>query len=260
MKIQDKVVVVTGAGSGIGRGMCRRFHNGGARGVAVVDRDAASAQAVADEIGGIALTADVSKQSDIENAIRSAESEFGPVDLFCSNAGVAFSDGNPDWAASGTDDQWQTAWEVNVLAHLYAARAVLPGMIERGSGYLLNTVSAAGLLNQIGDAAYSTTKHAAIGLAESLSITHGDQGIKVSVLCPQYVRTAMTETFEQSGMFTADGVLTPEEVADSVIAGLETETFLILPHPQVRVYFEKKAADYDRWLGGMRKLRRQFVT
>jgi len=161
-------------------------------------------------------------------------------------------------ASSATNQDWQTIWEVNVMSHVYAARAVLPGMIERGEGYLLNTSSAAGLLSQIGSAPYSTTKHASIGFAESLAITHGDQGIRVSVLCPQGVATPMTEGKEHSPQ-AGDGMLQPSEVAESVIQGLEEERFLILPHPQVLTYMQRKTSDYDRWLGGMRRFRRKFI-
>jgi NAD(P)-dependent dehydrogenase (short-subunit alcohol dehydrogenase family) len=187
--------------------------------------------------------------------VAAVEADQGRIDLFCSNAGVG--DGDPDInnAVSSPDAVWNRAWGVNVMAHVHAARAVLPGMIARGEGYLLNTVSAAGLLSQIGGAVYSTTKHAAVGLAESLAITHGDQGIKVSILCPQGVDTAMLRAGGSGSPQSLDGVLTPAEAADHVIAGLEAERFLILPHAEVLTYMQRKTADYDRWLGGMRRLR-----
>jgi NAD(P)-dependent dehydrogenase (short-subunit alcohol dehydrogenase family) len=177
----------------------------------------------------------------------------------CSNAGIGFGDGKEGMATSLPNDRWQRMWEVNLMAHVYGARAVLPSMIERGQGYLLHTASAAGLLSQIGDAAYSTTKHAAIGFAESLAITHGEQGIKVSVLCPQGVRTPMLDGLADSPQ-AGDGILEPEAVADSVIEGLAAERFLILPHAQVLTYMQRKTSDYDRWLAGMRRFRRKFIA
>ncbi len=259
MKISGKIVAVTGGAHGIGLGLVERFASEGARGIAVLDLDGPAARAVAGKVGGLGLAVDVSSESAIADAVQRIESELGPIDLFCSNAGVAFTDGHGGLAVSATNDAWQNSWAVNVMAHVYAARAVLPGMIERGSGWLLNTVSAAGLLNQIGDAAYSTTKHAAIGLAESLAITHGDDGIGVSVLCPQYVATRMIDAFDDAGMVELDGVLETSEVAEAVVQGLAEERFLILPHAQVSGYMQLKTADYDRWLGGMRKLRRKFA-
>jgi len=259
VKVKNKVIVVTGGGNGIGAALCRRFHHEGARGVAVVDIDAQGARRVAEEIGGTDLAADVSVESDIIRVVQATERQYGPIDLFCSNAGVAYKD-EPDWkATSCPNEKWQKAWEIHVMAHVYAARALLPGMIARGEGYLLNTVSAAGLLNQIGSASYSTTKHAAIGFAEALAITHGDDGIKVSVICPQAVATQMIGDSEDGGPQGIDGILTPEEVADSVIAGLAEETFLILPHEKVRLYMERKNSDYDRWLSGMRRFRRSVM-
>jgi NAD(P)-dependent dehydrogenase (short-subunit alcohol dehydrogenase family) len=191
---------------------------------------------------------------------REVEARYGRIDLCCSNAGIIALDGEPWWATSAPNETWQAMWEIHVMAHVYAARACLPGMLQRGEGYFLNTASAAGLLNQVGDAAYSTTKHAAIGFAESLAITHGDDGIRVSVLCPQAVATRMIQASENGDGGTAgvDGVLTPEQVAEAAIQGLAAERFLILPHPSVEQYRQNKAADYDRWLGGMRKLRRRF--
>ena len=190
--------------------------------------------------------------------VKDVESRHGTVDLFCSNAGIIAGDGEPWWATSASNDTWQAMWEIHVMAHIYAARACLPGMIERGEGYFLNTVSAAGLLNQIGDAAYSTTKHAALGFAEALAITHRDDGIKVSALCPQAVATRMIGKNIDGGSAGIDGVITPEQVAADIIVGLDSERFLILPHEKVADYRNAKAADYERWLGGMSKLRRQF--
>ncbi len=259
MKVRDKVIVVTGGANGIGAAMCRRFKQEGAKGVAVVDLDLQNARQVAAEIDGLALQADVSVESDIIRVVEETEKFYGPIDLFCSNAGVAYQDEPGGMATSCPNDKWQKSWEIHVMAHVYAARAVLPGMIKRGEGYLLNTVSAAGLLNQIGSAPYSTTKHAAIGLAESLAITHGDEGIKVSVICPQAVATQMLGDFDDGSPQGVDGVMTPDQVADCVITGLAEETFMILTHEQVRVYVGRKSSDYDRWLKGMRRFRKNFL-
>lgn len=255
MDLQNKIVVVTGGGDGIGAALCRRFAAEGASHIAVVDRNGSAARAVAAEIGGMAFEVDVSDGAAIGAMVSATEAAHGRIDLFCSNAGVADFEPDPRDATSSPDPVWMRAWGVNVMAHVHAARAVLPGMIERGEGYLLNTVSAAGLLSQIGAAAYSTTKHAAVGLAESLAIAHGDQGIKVSILCPQGVDTNMLRQGGSGSPQSLDGILTPDDVAGHVIEGLALERFLILPHPQVLTYMQRKAADYDRWLGGMRRLR-----
>ena len=260
MELRDRVVLITGGAHGIGRALAERFHRDGARGIAVADLDEDGATEVAESVGGLAIGADVSREDEIRRAVRHTEEHLGPIDLLCSNAGIGFSDA-PGWTSvSQNNDQWQRIWEVNVMAHVWGARAVLPGMIRRGGGYLLHTSSAAGLLSQIGDASYSTTKHAAIGFAESLAITHGDQGIRVSVLCPQAVDTAMLEA-ASAGRTAAeaasvDGVLSPAAVADAVVEGLRDECFLILPHPRVSEYMRRKATDYDRWLAGMRRFRR----
>ncbi len=255
MKLNDKTAVVTGGASGIGAALARRFADEGAR-VAVADLNEEGAQRVADQVQGLALACDVTREADIQNLVARTEQHFGPIDVFCSNAGVCF--GEPDGAASATNAQWQTCWDVNVMAHVYAARAVLPGMLERGSGYLLQMASAAGLLSQIGDAAYSATKHAAVGFAESLAIAHGDDGIRVSVICPQYVATPMLGYADGDDGGGQPGLLSPREVADKVVAGLAEERFLILPHPEVDEYRLHKA-DYDRWIGGMRRLRAKIV-
>jgi NAD(P)-dependent dehydrogenase (short-subunit alcohol dehydrogenase family) len=257
MHIKDKVVLVTGGASGIGAALCRRFHQEGARGVAVADLNEPGARDVAAAVGGLAIGCDVAVEADLQRAVAITTERFGPIDLLCSNAGIFFGDGPARMATSLDNERWQRIWQVNVMAHVYGARAVLPAMLARGQGYLLHTVSAAGLLSQIGDAAYSTTKHAALGFAEAVAITHGDQGIKVSVLCPQGVDTPMVAGIADSPL-AAEGLLKPEAVADCVIEGLQTERFLILPHPQVREYVQRKAADHDRWLNGMRRLRRKF--
>jgi len=252
MQAKDRIIVVTGAASGIGRALVRRFANEGAAAVVAVDLNAAGAAAVAAEVGGVGLACDVSNEADVARVVRDVEARFGRIDLFCSNAGILFLGG----VESPTAD-WERIWQVNVMAHVYAARAVLPGMIARGEGYLLNTASAAGLLSQIGSATYSVTKHAAVGLAEWLAITHGAQGIKVSVLCPQAVRTAMVGDTD-GGVAAVDGMIEPEQVADAVIAGLAAERFLILPHPEVEEYMRRKTTDYDRWIRGMQRLQARF--
>jgi NAD(P)-dependent dehydrogenase (short-subunit alcohol dehydrogenase family) len=251
MELRDKVVVVTGGASGIGRALCERFAALGARGVVVADREAEGAKVVAAQVAGLAVTTDVGVADDLTRLVEEATAAFGPIDLFCSNAGIAIEGG-----VELPIDQWQQIWDVNVMGHVHAARAVLPGMIARGSGYLLQTVSAAGLLTHIGSAPYSVTKHAAVGLAEWLSITYAAAGIKVSCLCPLGVRTAMLRHGEGPvADMLREAALEPEAVADAVVAGLAHERFLILPHPEVAEYFRHKADDYDRWLRGMRRLK-----
>ena len=249
MKIQDKVVVLTGGASGIGRALAHRFTREGAKAVVVADLDEAALREVAGEIGGLAVACDVTDEAHIGRLVSAAEDAYGPIDVFCSNAGITRMGGEDTPTAV-----WQQNWDVHVMAHVYAARAVPPGMAERGSGYLVNTASAAGLLSHVQSATYSVTKHAAVAFAEWLTIAYGDRGVAVSVLCPQAVRTAMLRDRE-GGVASLDGVLEPEPVAASVIDAMEREEFLILPHPEVRDYMDRKSADYDRWLKGMRKLR-----
>jgi len=250
MQIGGKVAVVTGGASGIGRALCRRFAAEGARGVVVADVNGDGARTVAEEIGGLAIKTDVGNEADVVALVEQATSKYGPIDLFCSNAGIGIEGG-----AEVPDSEWQRIWQINYMAHVYAARAILPAMLERGDGYLLQTVSAAGLLTQIGSAPYAVTKHAALAFAEWLSVTYGDRGIKVSALCPQGVKTKMLEQAEfGGGAFLLETAIEPEKVAEAVIDGLARETFLILPHPEVAEYFRRKATDYDRWLRGMRRL------
>ena len=258
MQITDRVVVVTGAASGIGRGLAHRFAAEGARAVVCADYDGDGARAVAEALAAdgadsLGLTADVSVEADLVAVIDRTERTYGPIDLFCSNAGILTIGGE-----ELPDDEWRRMLDVNVMAHIYAARNLVPKMLERGDGYLLNTCSAAGLLTQIGSAPYSVTKHAALSFAEWLSVTHGDRGLKVSALCPQAVESKMTVGFEGGGVAGVDGMITPEQVADAVIEGLADERFLILPHPEVLTYFRRKADDYDRWLSGMRRLQARF--
>ncbi len=252
MELKDKIIVVTGAASGIGRALCVAFAAEGAKTIVCVDRDDVGTQEVAKEINGIPITVDVSIESEIAAMVTKVETEIGPIDVFCSNAGILIEGG-----AEVPDADWQRMWDVNVMAHVWAARHVVPLMAARGGGYLLNTASAAGLLNQIGSAPYGVTKHAAVGLAEWLAMTHGDDGIKVSVLCPQAVRTAMTEGFEDH-VASIDGMLEPDAAAQSCIDAIRAETFLVLPHAGVLDYMRRKTEDYDRWIGGMRKLNRVY--
>ena len=256
MNLNNQVVVVTGGANGIGRALCEKFALAGAK-VAVADLDGVSAKQVADNINGIAVAIDVGVEADIQRLVKETEEQLGPIDIFVSNAGVSFGDG-PGWmAASASDEHWNTSWNINVMAHVWAARAVVPTMIKRGGGYLVNVASGASLLCQIGDAAYTATKTAALGFAESLAITHGDDNIKVSVVCPLYVATAMTEGGR--GVTGQDQLITAEEAADAVLSGMESETFMILPHTELATYAERKGADYDRWLRGMRRMRQGML-
>jgi len=254
MQLRDAVIVVTGGAAGIGAALCRRFAAEGVRGVVVADRDEEGARRVASEIGGMAVAADVGVEDDVMRLVERATDSYGPIDLFCSNAGIATIGG-----VEVPDVDWRRTWDVNVMAHVFAARAVLPGMLARGRGYLLQTASAAGLLTQLGSAPYAVTKHAAVALAEWLAVTHGAAGITVSCLCPLGVDTDMLRRVEGGigDMLRADA-LTPEAVAEAVVAGLAEERFLILPHPQVAEYFRHKADDYERWLRGMRRLQEKF--
>jgi NAD(P)-dependent dehydrogenase (short-subunit alcohol dehydrogenase family) len=254
MQLSGKVVVVTGGANGIGAALCRRFAAEGARGVVVADLNESLAQKVAADIGGLAVGIDVAVAAEHARLVEKATAAFGPIDLFCSNAGIVVSGGQ-----DASDAEWERIWQVNVMSHVYAARAVLPAMLARKQGYLLQTASAAGLLTQLGSAPYSVTKHAAVGLAEWLAITYGDSGIKVSCLCPQGVRTDMLK--QSSGGIKDhlwDSSLEPEAVAEAVVVGLADERFLILPHPEVLEYFQRKAGDYDRWLRGMQRLQERL--
>ncbi len=252
MEVKGKVVVVTGGASGIGEALCHRFAREGAKGVVVADINEPKAKTVAADIRGAALRCDVRKEDDVIRLVRFTEDTFGPVDLFCSNAGITEAGG-----VECPNESWQRIWEINVFSHVLIGRAIIPGMIARGGGAIMITASAAGLLSQIGSAPYSVTKHAAVGLAESLSITYGDQGIKVFALCPQAVRSEMTR--QGGGVAAVDGLMEPDQLADAVIEGLGKEEFLILPHPEVKLYMQRKTADYDRWLKGMRRLQARFL-
>jgi len=252
MDIKGKNIVITGAASGIGRAMARRFHAEGASQLVLADLNADGLSPVAEEVGGTAIPTDVSVEASVVRLIRQAEEACGHIDLVCSNAGIMVDGG----VENATSD-WQRIWDINLMAHVWAANAALPAMLERGEGYLLNTASAAGLLSQIGSAPYAVTKHAAVSLAEWLAITYGDRGIRVSVLCPQAVNTAMA-TGREGGVASVDGIIEPEELCNSVVATLAEERFLVLPHPQVLDYMRRKTDDYDRWLSGMRRLQARY--
>ena len=259
MELAGRVAVVTGGAGGIGRALCQRFAAEGAL-VVVGDVDGARAAKVAAEVGGEPVAADVSVEADVQHLVEQAVNLHGRVDLFCSNAGILFpeppDDPNARIGLETPDEGWDRIWRINFMAHVYAARAVLPQMLDREEGYLLVTASAAGLLTTIGNAPYSVTKHAAVALAEWLAITYGDSGIKVSCLCPEGVRTDMLGSAGES--FLAPGAIDPEDVAEANVEGLCAERFMILPHPHVAEYFRRKATDYDRWLRGMRRLQAQM--
>ncbi len=253
MELSGANIVVTGGANGIGRALCEAFAREGARRIAVVDLDLERAKEVARSVEGRAFAVDVASRTAVEALVHEVEGDSGPIDLFVSNAGI-LTVGGPEVAV----DAWQRIWDVNVMAHVHAAHAVLPSMLARGRGYLLNTCSAAGLLTQIGSAPYAVTKHAAVAFSEWLSITYGDRGIRVSALCPQAVRTNMSAIVEGGGVAGVDGMLEPEELARVTVTGLREEKFLILPHEVVRTYYQRKGQDIDRWLAGMRRLAAQF--
>lgn len=263
MKVKGKIVVVTGGASGIGRSLAERFHREGARHVVVADLDESGAQEVAAGIGGTGVGVDVTDEQAILGLVEATERDQGPIDLFVSNAGYVTIGG-----LEAPVEDLQRMWEVHVLAHLYAARAVIPSMAERGEGYLLNTASAAGLLSQFGSMHYAVTKHAAVGLAEWIAITHGHQGIRVSVLCPQAVKTNIEHNSPDADKLAAgskdvaagDGVLPPDAVADTVLEALAEERFHVLPHADVQEYVKRKGADVDRWLSGMQRWQAQLFS
>jgi NAD(P)-dependent dehydrogenase (short-subunit alcohol dehydrogenase family) len=255
MHLTARVIVVTGGGNGIGRALCRRFAAERPKTIVVADLDGDAARSVAQEIGGTGIAADVSREADVARVVEQTIARHGAIDLFCSNAGIAV---NGD--EQTPDAEWARCWDVNLMAHVYAARAVVPAMLARGEGYLLQTVSAAGLLTHPQSATYAVTKHASLAFAEWLSIAYGDRGVRVSALCPQGVKTDMLRRAELEGRsFLMDTALEPEHVADTVVQGIADERFLILPHADVSEYFLRKATDYDRWLRGMRRLRNSLV-
>jgi NAD(P)-dependent dehydrogenase (short-subunit alcohol dehydrogenase family) len=253
MELNDKVAVITGGSGGIGQAMARAFLAQGARAVVIADLDEARVQSSAAEIGCDGLTCDVTDETQVKRLVDFTLDKYGRVDLYCSNAGAAGS--NSGVLTDATNEVWQQQWELHVMAHIFATRALLPSMIERGSGYFLITSSAAGLLAALGSGPYSVTKAAAVKFAECLAITHGDDGIKAAVLCPQGVNTAMAPKSLGDGQ--TDGIMEPEAVADIVVDTLREERFHVLPHPEVEEYVRRKGNDIDRWISGMQRLRRR---
>jgi NAD(P)-dependent dehydrogenase (short-subunit alcohol dehydrogenase family) len=251
MELSEKVVVVTGGGNGIGAGLARRFAAEGAA-VVVADVDIRAAGRVAAEIGGLAVETDVGNEAEVVRLLRATEDRLGPIDLFCANAGIAFAG-----SEQSPDEEWDRMWRVNFLSHVYAARHLIPAWQARGSGYFLATASAAGLLSNIGAAQYTVTKHAVVAFAEWLAITYGDEGIKVSCLCPQGVETRMLEESGPVADLLRESALTVGQVAEVVVEGIRQESFLILPHPEVAEYLKNKTSDHGRWLAGMRRLQQK---
>ncbi len=250
MTVKDQVCVVTGGAHGIGRALAERFAAEGARAVVVADLDLAAAQHVASSFGGLAIGCDVSVEADLVNVLDTVEYAYGPIGLFCSNAGIGMEGG-----LEVSDANWDRIMRINFMSHVWLARHLVPRMLRNGGGAMLQTVSAAGLLTQLGSAPYAVSKHAAMSFAEWLAVTFGARGLKVFALCPQGVRTALLEEASQGSMnFLVETAIEPTAVAEAVIAGLAREEFLILPHPEVAEYFRRKANDYDRWLRGMQRL------
>ena len=253
MELNDKVVVITGGSGGIGKAMAEAFLNEGAAGIMLADLDAAAVAQAAADIGCNGRACDVTDEAQVAALVAATEDQYGQVDVFCSNAGA----GGNGLLTDAANEVWQQQWELHVMSHLYAARAVLPGMIERGEGYLLNTASAAGLLAALGSGPYTVTKAAAVKFAEFLSITHGDDGIKVSVLCPQGVNTAMAPRSLGDGQ--TDGIIEASALAQTVVETMREERFHVLPHPEVEEYVRRKGDNVDRWLLGMQRLRKRTL-
>lgn len=251
MNLKDKVVVITGAGSGIGQAIARRIHRESPRGMVIADLDPTGIERLSREITATPIEVDVSSEADNQRLVETASQLFGPIDLFCANAGIAFM-GNEQTDSA----EWERMWQVNAMSHVYAAKHLIPGWISRGEGYFLSTASAAGLLTNLKAAQYSVTKHAAVAFSEWLAVTYGEQGVKVSCLCPMGVDTPLLDVDSEFRMLLEPDAIAPEQVADAVVAGLADEKFLILPHPEVARYLQNKANDYDRWIAGMQKLQR----
>lgn len=248
MQIRDKVAVITGAASGIGSAVARKYKAEGARGLVIADVNLTRAQEVAKEVGGVAVHCDVSREADLVAAVELARKNFGAVDIFVSNAGILGREGGLELE----NELWSAMWNIHVMAHVWAARAVVPEMVRRGEGYFVVTASAAGLLALVESPVYSVTKHAAVSFAEWLRIAYGRRGVRVSCLCPQAVQTDMVK--HGGGSAGVDGVISAEQAADVLVDAMRSETFLVLPHPEVLQYFRNKGSDYDRWLGGMQKV------
>jgi len=253
MELRDKVAVITGGSGGIGKAMAAAFLQQGARGIVLADLNQQQVETAAMDLGCTGQVCNVTQEADVQDLVDKTLSQFGQIDLFCSNAGA----GGEGLLTEAANEVWQQQWDLHVMSHVYAARAVLPDMLARGEGYLLNTASAAGLLAAMGSGPYSVSKAAAIKLAEFISITHGDEGIRVSVLCPQGVNTAMAP--KRLGDGQTDGIIEPEALADTVVETLREERFYVLPHPEVGDYVRRKGDDIDRWLHGMRRLRRSSL-
>ena len=253
MELKEKVVVITGGSGGICKAMAKAFLEQGAQAIVLADLSADAVAQAAQQLGCDGRACNVTDEAQIQELVTYVETKYGRVDLFCSNAGA----GGEGVFLDAPNEVWENQWALHVMAHVYAARAVLPGMIERGTGYLLNTASAAGLLAALGSGPYTVTKAAAVKLAEFISITHGDDGIKVSVLCPQGVNTAMAP--RRLGDGQTDGIIEADELAQTVVETLREERFYVLPHPEVEEYVRRKGDNVDRWLHGMRRLRARSV-
>lgn len=254
MELKDKVIVVTGGGRGIGRGLCQRFAREFPKGIVVADIDKAEAQETADMVGGTAVVCDVSKEDSIQQLVATAEKTYGPIDMFCANAGIAFSGGE-----ELPDDRWNEMMDINFMSHVWSARAVLPGMLKRRQGCLLHTASAAGLLMEFSSAPYQVSKHAAVAFAEWLAAKYTPRGIQVACLCPQGVQTRMIDGSHPMSQHLQQTSVTVEHVAETTMQCLKDRQFLILPHPEVSRYLQNRANDHDRWLNGMTKLRSQVL-
>ncbi len=256
MEVKDRVVVVTGAGRGIGAALCHRFANEGAHLVVVSDCDERAAVEVAAAVGSraMAVRCDVANELDVQHLVEQSISSGGRIDIFCSNAGITVKGG-----LESLNSDWQRMWDVNVMSRLFAARAVIPHMLERGEGYLVHTASAAGVMTEIGSASYSVTKHADVAMAEWLSVCYGRSGIRVSCVCPLGVETDMLDDSDPIHRYLHLHAISADEAAGAVIEGIQKELFLILPHPQVLDFFRLKTEDYDRWLRGMQRLRQKLT-
>ncbi len=253
MELKDKIIVVTGGAHGIGRGLCVRFAQESPAGIIVADIDEAAAKETAKLVGGTAVACDVSSEHSIQDLVATTEEVYGPVDLFCANAGIAFA-GGPELS----DEKWTEMMDINFMSHVWSARAVLPGMLERGHGCLLHTASAAGLLMEFTSAPYQASKHAAVGFAEWLAVRYGPQGIQVACLCPQGVRTRMIDDHHPMNQHLQETSVSVEHVAETTLRCMLDEQFLILPHPEVKRYMQNRAGDHGRWLRGMQKLRNKL--